>query len=904
MVLFGVFQSYLPAAKANEDPDEENILASATLSDLLNIGFRQSLIKARENKKQAVGSLDSIFAEDIADFPDLNLAESIQRMPGIAITREGGEGRQISLRGLGANFTQVQLNGMEVLPTSSSPMDSRNAVQRAKYFDFNVFHSELMSQIDIHKSYSADKDEGGISGTVGLKTPRPFDHNGFESVLSGSLRENEYSHDTGPRVTGFISNTWNNTFGALASVTYSKKDTVERGVNTYRWRQIALDSDQIGNSITDATVRQQLENGDIWFARGNRASVWENTQERIGLTTSFQYKPNDDTMVELNIVHSELNNDRSEWHLVPTGTSSTALGTVDNLELKDNNGDIEAVYASFNDVRLRTESRVDTADTTFDQIVLNTEWQINDKFSIKTLIGKATSEYEHPELDKAYLETIDESYNVTTDYRGGKRFDPSINFDESITLNSPLWRVRELDLRELYIDNEFENFKFDFKYEFNGNKNVTFGLSYKFFENSNLNLRQDNLVGSIPTSQNSDTRNLSESSELNSLIFTYKEHPDIKWLATSVDDMQSFYGIDDKLGLEDAVQASVNSGNTVSEKTIGSYLQYNTKGKMFNKPFRANVGLRSYATDTEWRGPAGDLNLTLSGDYSGLLPSFNYVTEVSDTFLVRFSGSKNVTRPDLEDMANPINIDTDGNEILIPNMNLEPVESENLELTFEWYFDEVGYMAIGFFQKRLSGFPVRSTREQTYGELGLPLELLADGQDANTVFTVEREENSDDTTVDGVELSFQRDLDFLPAPFDQFGVITNITVVDGDAVYDDVQGTGEQATKPIIGLSKLSSNFTVYYETDKWGARVAGAYRDEYISRVESGLRDEDERGFHSTLNIDFSSFYMVSETVKVTFEGINLTNVQEEQYSDSNDRPYNITTSGTTYYLRLTYKM
>src|SRR5690606_35678150 len=138
--------------------------AAATETEVIEVkGFRSAIIKAKDLKREAMIAQDSIVAEDIADFPDLNLADSLQRVPGVTITREGGEGRQISLRGLGPDFTRVQVNGMEALGTSSSPMDARGGVSRSRAFDFNIFASELFNQIDVKKSYSADQEEGGIA---------------------------------------------------------------------------------------------------------------------------------------------------------------------------------------------------------------------------------------------------------------------------------------------------------------------------------------------------------------------------------------------------------------------------------------------------------------------------------------------------------------------------------------------------------------------------------------------------------------------------------------------------------------------------------------------------------------------------------------------------------------------
>lgn len=127
----------------------------AAPADIVVNGYIQSLAKARALKRDATIVKDVIVAEDMAKFPELNLAESIQRLPGVAINREAGEGRRITLRGLGPDYTRVQLNGMEVLGNVDSAMDSRGQRSRDRAFDFNIFASELFSRIEVEKTYQA-----------------------------------------------------------------------------------------------------------------------------------------------------------------------------------------------------------------------------------------------------------------------------------------------------------------------------------------------------------------------------------------------------------------------------------------------------------------------------------------------------------------------------------------------------------------------------------------------------------------------------------------------------------------------------------------------------------------------------------------------------------------------------
>src|ERR1700754_3213700 len=161
------------AAQSNQD----------TGKDIVVTGFRGSLAKALDQKKASAVSIDSILAEDIGKFPDLNLSESIQRIPGVALARDGGEGRTISVRGLGPQFTRVRINGMEAIATAGGA-DSSGGTNRGRGFDFNVFASDLFNAITIRKTAEAATEEGSLGATVDLRTARPFDYKGFTLVTS------------------------------------------------------------------------------------------------------------------------------------------------------------------------------------------------------------------------------------------------------------------------------------------------------------------------------------------------------------------------------------------------------------------------------------------------------------------------------------------------------------------------------------------------------------------------------------------------------------------------------------------------------------------------------------------------------------------------------------------------
>src|SRR5687768_17238018 len=224
-------QPDLPA----EDQDEPQTATEQGDDSIIVTGFRSSLRAAIGAKRSDNGIVDVIVAEDIADFPDQNLAESLQRIPGVAIDRDAGEGRQITVRGLGGDFTRVRLNQLEALATTGGT-DSSGGANRSRAFDFNVFASELFNSLTVRKSASAEVDEGSLGATVDLQTARPFDFRGLTISVAGQMGYNDLSRHWDPRGALLVSNTWaDGKIGALVSVAYGRRRLFEEGFSSVRW---------------------------------------------------------------------------------------------------------------------------------------------------------------------------------------------------------------------------------------------------------------------------------------------------------------------------------------------------------------------------------------------------------------------------------------------------------------------------------------------------------------------------------------------------------------------------------------------------------------------------------------------------------------------------------------------
>lgn len=208
-------------ALAQEAPEQDE---AVTVDEVIVTGIRGALRSAISVKRNSSVMVDQINAEDIADFPDSNLAESIQRLPGVSIDRDNGEGRQITIRGLGGDFTTTRLNGMDALSTAGGFGGNGDQVSRTRSFDFNTFASELFSSLKVTKSASASIDEGSLGATVDLTTGRPFDYGERRMAMSVEGAYYEQGQKAFPRVAALVSDTFfDNRFGLSASVAYSER---------------------------------------------------------------------------------------------------------------------------------------------------------------------------------------------------------------------------------------------------------------------------------------------------------------------------------------------------------------------------------------------------------------------------------------------------------------------------------------------------------------------------------------------------------------------------------------------------------------------------------------------------------------------------------------------------------
>ena len=917
----------LPATVHAQDNSNE------TIEEVVVTGsFRDSLANALNLKRNSAGAVDAIVAEDIADFPDLNLAESLQRIPGVAIERVAGEGRQISVRGLAAGFTRTRINGMEAVATGGST-DAAGGANRSRSFDFNTFSSELFNSLTVRKTASADVEEGSLGATVDMNTAKPFDYDDFTFAASGQLGYNDLSEETDPKVAFLVSNTFaDDTIGALLSVSYSERNIKDEGSSTVRWDN----SNPIG-TIGGESLR--MENPDdptgMWIANPDyptdvnnafrprlpRYDSYTHEMERLGVSGSLQFRPTDVTEISLDGLYAKYDSTRNEVFMQGilnsggvqnnqfTDDEETELnpnwgrcvGITCNMVLNDYtiDGTNTMTAASFDNAVIRSENRYDELSTEFTQFTLSAKHEFTDSFRIDGLVGNVVSEFDNPIQTTivAQKNGVDFAY----DYTGSNREDPVLIFGSEVS-DLDGWSSNSVRLRPLSAKNTYDAAQLNLEYDLNDSLTVKGGINYKNFEFETTGARRASENGA---GIDLDGRMMPYNSGLGS---------NDPWAVPNFDAIVADYDIYSNTGVFEVFLREAED-YSVTEESIGAYVQLMFDTTIGETPVRGDVGVRQVETDIEstaWSS-SGE-QITGAHDYSDTLPSVNLVFEPIDDVLIRLGYSEVMARAGLGSLLPNTNISVSGGSrsVSAGNPALEPTRAAAYDLGVELYMSEESVLGLAVFYKDIETF-VQTVREtRAFTTTGLPTELAVEACNAGPGYGSECNENIDwDVSspinapggdLYGFEVSYQTPFTFLPGFWSNFGVIGNFTYVEAE--QDFLNEDGEVvATRSLLGLSQDTTSGTLYYEDDAFSARVSAVHRAGYLTNA-TGRNNNDREGTNATTNIDFAASYQLNDNVKFTFEALNLTNEADDQWVDAaGNRLSYYHETGTQYYLGVQYK-
>ena len=461
----------LVLASAAAQAEESAASSSSELEEVVVTGFRSSLNNALEDKRNETAAIDSIRAEDIGKFPDSNLAESMQRVPGVTLSRgDGGEGRNISVRGLGPAFTRVRINGMEGAAQTGSS-DIYGAGNNGRSFDFNVFPSEIFSALEVRKTPSADVEEGSLGATVDLRAPKPLEYPDdmvFTSTARGVY--NQVSEEVDPRLSALVSRKFaDGTFGVLGSVAYQRRNIREVGysavdilsantnglsVNNVLFpfctpqgysggispspdaqagKGATLANCSTGNArrsdIDAFNTVYNLRRADLPNTPGSGAFLprlpryvnSEQDTERTGATLTLQWAPTENTSISLDTLYSNFDVERRDNYILGlsfgrnVNNNGQPMVSVRDIAFDDNGSLTRGV---FDGVDVRSEGLVDQFVSNFRQVNLNLEHSFTDRLRITGLAGYSESKYDGTMRLQTFLDATDQD-DFTLDFSGG-----------------------------------------------------------------------------------------------------------------------------------------------------------------------------------------------------------------------------------------------------------------------------------------------------------------------------------------------------------------------------------------------------------------------------------------------------------------------------------------------------
>jgi TonB-dependent receptor len=888
---------------------------NSTLEEVVVTGFRGSLQQSLNTKREAVGAVDSIFAEDLAEFPDNNLAESLQRIPGVVIDRAGGEGRNVSVRGLGPNFTRTLINGMETL-ASSGFTDALGGASRGRGFDYNTFDSDLFRSLTVKKTSDAQTEEGSLGATIEMNSARPLDFDEFALAASAQMGYNDLSEEADPKFSFLVSNTFaDGTFGVLASVAYSERNLVEEGASSVRWAGPAAQG-TVANPNLPTTPVQPFgtyqggvapEQLTLAFKpRLPRYDYYQHEIERTGANLALQFAPSDAIQVNLDALYSKHEAFRDERFAQGVLNNAGVNAGTNVLDYEVSDPDVSdrsntLLYAELENGRIASESRQDEMTTEFTQVTLSADFEITDAVRLNALAGSAESKFDNPV--QTSLNLLRNGADWSFDYRNGRV--PVFDFGPDMVDLSG-WSSASIRLRPITTDNTFETAALNLEFDLNDSMTLKGGMSSKKYEFDTTQFQRNPenafIAGTIDPS-----------------VMQLMDGGNATWATVNFDAFLAFYNINDLNVIDETpgtpnIKTRTQDTWSVEEETTSLYLQLDFEGSIGEVPVRGNVGVRQIETDQSALayGTVGGTPGQVSGShsYDDLLPSLNLVWETSEDTLIRFGWSKTIARAPLTNLRPNVSVSVAGGNRTINGGNpaLEPTKSTNYDLALEYYFAEESLFSMALFAKDIESHVQNIGGTMPFTETGLPISAAIAACDAgpdgygpncneNLLWNTNSPVNGPGGDLYGFEVSYQQPFSFLPSFWSNFGILGNFTYVKSQLDYVNTAGT-IIATRDLLNLSQNARNATLYYEDDAFSARISFVHRSSYLTNVP-GRDGNDLEGTHSTNNVDVSSSYNVSDSLKLIFEALNLTDEADDQWVDQTaDRPSFYHQVGTQFYI------
>lgn len=868
-------QTVEPAREAGAGPE-----AQADEGDEIVVtGIRAAERAAIDIKRNSVAVVDSIVAEDLGKLPDNNVAESLQRVAGVTIERNRGEGRFVTVRGFGPKFNAVTVNG-RTLATDNN----------GREFSFDVLPSEIISGADVYKSPQANINGASIGATVDVRTLRPLDGRaGVKFAGSAGGMWSELADSYNPEFSAVGS--WRNasgTFGLAIAGVYSEQENRidEFTIGAGHVRRSSTDSYYNLNGVAGGRIGPNVAP----FSRVSMPSnlspfFFERDLTRWGVNASAQMRPSDALTVTIDGLFS-----KARFVEQQTGLAyDFAGGRLVEQVVQGGEAVFQRYIGGFVDQIIQYDDR----DVTTDQFGVNIDWKPTDTLRVR-LDGSLSDARRRGKENNLFTTIRRKNVDLFFDRRSGSPiYDygfTSPNYANAATNPQGLTAHYYIWGGGSNIDDEIEEYRADLEWKpGNGALTISGGA---MAQSRSKTITADETSFAEQCAYCDSNRVLSPDlfSPTNRNFFSGGGGNIIRdWLI--YDPLKLVQTVDgfatqDGRTFNPAVFSPAAS-SVIDEKVRVGYLMGSLDTQLGSMPLAVNIGLRYENTDYTSSGAsrtvvsarpngAGQnivvvspvIPVSFRGKYDDWLPSLNARLSVSDNFLVRFAASKVLTRPTLSDLSPRQTIQTNpGNEtIRRGNPDLQPFRAKQIELGAEWYFARDSLLNAAVFYKDIESFVTLVTTPQIVDQVSFQVTVPGNGNGAK---------------VKGFEVGYRQSFaNWLPAPFDGFGVQTSFNYTDSNANYTNAVAN---VSFGLEGLSKYSYSLVGFYEKYGLSARAAYTYRDNFL-QVASGRNGEPEY-FDAYGQLDVSLSYDIGSHFTVFADAINLNNAREFIYSVTEDR-------------------
>ncbi|MFC6198073.1 TonB-dependent receptor [Ponticaulis profundi] len=811
------------------------------------VGMREAMQAAIAQQRNSDTVESVLTRDDIGQFPDQNVAESVRRLSGINVLDDQGEGRFVSVRGLDPELNASSLNGVRV----PSPESDSRAVA------LDVIASELISSVSVKKTLTPDMDADTIGASIEIETTKGFDREDpyFSATVEGSY--NDLNSETSPKgAFDFVYPVTDN-FGISGGLSYYKRKT-----------------------STDNMEMDGWENEDgIVFAEDVEYRDYDVERERVSGTLSFDWRPAEHTELYARAVVSQFDDFEQRGRLIfALDADSIVDASGDTVTFSDQEEEIEVVR----DLKDRFESQKIESYQVGGETDLDT-W----KFEYKLAYSKAEEhEFDTQDQTEFVREFDDEGFGVVFDYSnietttfdvvsGGDLFnDPSQYEYDKVTLVDGLAEEEEWSGQfDIARDYDLQNGdEFEFKTGVKARlKTKSYSLNESPYEGAEYNL------GDVAGSPSYG-------------LFDIGFVPALG--ATRAANAAAFANGELELEELDADFESAAAFFEVDEDVLAAFVQ----GKYKTEKLTLVGGIRVEDTKTDMRGNYAELieeGATYNGevldddmvfvtpveyskDYTDVLPSLNLKFDATDKLVLRGGIFKSVVRPKMSRIAPNQLIeknDDDEVEAEFGNPNLDPYRAWNFDASAEYYFDNGGVIQLGAFHKRIRDFLVDVEVEGPQTFAG----YVFTGEDDVVAYSI----NGDTATVTGLEFNYQQPLTFLPG-------LLNGTLVGFNYTYTDAEGEipngdGGMRSIPLPASAKNTYNAMIGYDKGGLELRLTASYRDEYLD--EAGGSAGEDRYIDEHLQIDASAKYRINDNFQVFADLVNLNDANYLAYQKGPDR-------------------